>query len=108
MTKGVPWFGYAPAEKVTSARDVVLNLTADHDIDLVTDELWMDVIAEGKFSRRIGRQDHGTRVGGQSHCGCFLCCEWRDVEKGQRVVVKRVRPIEDPNHPIHRNAPKSV
>lgn len=98
-----PWFGYAPAERVTGVSDVVLDLTAEHDIDHVSDEQWMDIIAEGKLSRSVGRHNHGTRKGGQSRCGCFLCVEWREEEEAIRVKRVTILPVEDPRHFIHRS-----
>ena len=97
----LPIIGYGPAERVARSSDLLLDLAGNHDIDLVTDELWMDVIAEEKFNRRIPRSAHGTR-GGARLCRCFLCMEWKAEEKRRTVFEDQVvLPLEHPDHPMH-------
>lgn len=86
-----PWFGYAPAEKPSEVQRIVLDLVGEHDLPVVTDELWMDVIVEGVFDRSLPRAAHGKRAGairedGSHLCGCFLCEKWRHEERLTKIV----------------------
>lgn len=90
-----PWFGYAPAERVADVSDAVLKMVPDHDIERITDEMWMDIIVEDKFIRSIDRHDHGTKVGGKSRCQCFLCRQWREEESRMKIVDVKIPKLED-------------
>lgn len=102
-----PWFGYAPAENVSPAEALVIDAIGDHDLKTITDDMWMDVIAEGKFNRDVSRSKHGSRAGAASRsgkllCQCFLCVEWREEERRRKVKRNQALPLEDQRHPIHR------
>lgn len=99
-TAGVPWFGRGPAEAPTPESGVLLDLSEKIDYGFVDDEIWMDVIAEGKFDSSIPRQKHGNRLGGQRKCQCFLCAQWRRNRDATRVTEERIMPITNPNHPV--------
>lgn len=101
------WFGYDPAERVLRAKDLVLDVVGTHDLDLVDDETWMDVIAEDTFDRRLPRSAHGTSKGGSARCECFLCVEWRVEEaRRSRIEEQKVLALEHPRHPLRKKWPK--
>lgn len=87
-----PWFGYAPAERPSEVKRIALEMVGNHDLPVVTDELWMDVIAEDIFDRRLPRAAHGKRAGalwpddGEPRCRCFLCMKWRSDEHSTKII----------------------
>lgn len=104
--KGLPWFGYAPAENPTAVTDVLFDVVGDYGFGVIDDETWMDVIAEGVFDSSIPRQKHGSKSGATRGCKCFLCLGWKAEARRRKVKIEEALPIEDSRHPIHRKPPK--
>lgn len=104
----VPLFGHGPAEAPSVETDILLDIREKIDYGFVDDEVWMDVIAEGKFDSSIPRQNHGNHLGGKKQCQCFLCAQWRRNRKATSITEERIMPLTNPDHPIFRKSPKSL